>query len=181
MGRSSRYLNLPKIFNFYLSSKFLKFENNKVTATGTDFSHRFVIIDAILSEENFECKFTLNSFKGWMAVGAAYINTIKKNNFIFSLIKQNINHGCFLLSFDCKKNNFLWNCNNKDQNNLMNNQTHITEKNTLKLVYNPETESLEIFVNSFKFRLKGLKRRKGDTIQPVIILTAEGDEVLVDI
>jgi len=112
-----------------------------------------------------------------MAIGAAYIQVIKRNNFVFNGLNKH-NHGCFLLSFEPKKNFFLWNCNIKDQNNFRNNSTLIEQGTVIKFSYLPDSEAIELFVNTFKFRLKAVKGKKADVIQPCIIFTSEEDEVV---
>ena len=94
-------------------------DNNKVTFKPKlkQCSHKYVFtlcdINTSIQHSIIEWKFVIKAKSGWIGVGVCDKVKVTKNKFLFRSDESDFNSGTFGIS----TNGFMWNCNNKDENN----------------------------------------------------------------
>jgi hypothetical protein len=80
-------------------------------------SHKYVFtlcdINTSIQHSIIEWKFVIKAKSGWIGVGVCDKVKVTKNKFLFRSDENDFNSGTFGIS----TNGFMWNCNNKDENN----------------------------------------------------------------
>jgi hypothetical protein len=162
-------------FKKELSCNSISIKKNIATYKTDTNDHAYLFLNKDLTKTT-SWKIIFNETR-WIGIGCCIYETVKANDFIFTNTSINgvKDHGCFIIS----PNNFSWNCNKKDENNVAIKLPNFQKTgNKLTLKYYHEDKELHYILNKKLIaKLTNVTASDDQTLLPCIIFYYAGDEI----
>jgi len=164
---TAKYSNIFDVVNI---SPDVKIKGSRVICkTKMKNKNHFVLFNKEL-QGNYEWIIKIVKCNQWISIGLCDKNQVLKNNLQFIGGKG---HGCFILT----SNSYTWNARNKSENNIkIKSFPNFKDDDTISLEYKNSEKSLYFTNNLQTVKLSNVY---GDNLVPCIILSSDGDELMV--
>ena len=149
-------------------------QNSVSFKAGMKPEHRFVFSNLKLPlNVKTNWKVNIKHFDSWVALGLCDKKKVLANKMKFYSSGKGFNHGSYLIS----TNNYSWNCNNTNENNLYIKLPQIQSGIEFCFEYDPNSKILNISSNKFSKTLTRVEPIIDDCLVICIVFLNSGNEV----